>query len=137
MGGMFIKREKVVMIIAGSRDCPERASLVDRAMCAAGWVALKVDIVRSGKARGGDRCGELWAVENKVLLQDMPADWNTHGRSAGYKRNEEMARGNDVHKGRATHCLILWDGASKGSAHMRDIAVREGLQTYVFRIDKI
>ena len=57
----------------------------------------------------------------------MPADWNKYGKSAGYKRNEEMANIADA-------ALVIWDGESRGSKHMIDIAKKQKLQVYVYSV---
>ena len=54
----------------------------------------------------------------------MPADWNKHGKSAGYRRNEEMAKVADA-------CICFWDGVSKGTMHMINLAKEYGLETEV------
>ena len=38
----------------------------------------------SGGARGIDRCGEEYAKKWLKKLTLFPADWDTHGKSAGY-----------------------------------------------------
>lgn len=53
-------------------------------------------------------------------VDQYPADWDTYGKSAGYRRNEDMAKIADA-------CIVFWDGESRGSKHMIDIAEREGL----------
>ena len=45
----------------------------------------------SGGARGADKLGERFAKEYDLKLQIYPADWNQYGKSAGYKRNTQMA----------------------------------------------
>lgn len=54
----------------------------------------------------------------------MPADWNKYGKSAGYKRNEQMAIYADA-------CLAFWDGKSKGTKHMIGLAKRHNLRLKV------
>lgn len=51
----------------------------------------------------------------RLGVLSCPADWDKHGKSAGYKRNEEMARNADA-------LIAFWDGKSKGTKHMIDIA---------------
>ena len=45
----------------------------------------------SGGARGADSLGERYAAEKGYHLQLFNADWEKYGKSAGYKRNVEMA----------------------------------------------
>lgn len=53
----------------------------------------------------------------------MNANWEKHGKSAGYKRNQEMANV-------STHLIAFWDGKSRGTKHMIDIAKRDGLKSH-------
>src|SRR5690606_4428366 len=78
-------------------------------------------IIVSGAARGGDRLGENWAKENGVEVKQFPAEWDKHGKSAGMIRNKQMAE-------YATELLLIWDGESKGSAHMKKEAEKRGLK---------
>lgn len=81
-------------------------------------------VVISGTAQGADRLGELYATERGFKVMQMPADWTTHGKRAGYLRNEAMAE--------KAHALIaFWDGQSKGTKHMIDIAKAKGLMVRV------
>lgn len=64
----------------------------------------EIEIV-SGTAKGADKLGELYAKANHINLKLMPADWAL-GKSAGYKRNEQMAK-------YASHCVVFWDGESR------------------------
>lgn len=107
-------------IIAGSRDCTDKREL-STALKNCGWVPTTV---LSGAARGADRLGEMWAAECKVPCERFPANWDLYGKSAGYKRNEQMA-------GHAEALIALWDGKSKGTKHMIDIATHKGLRVYV------
>src|SRR5574343_841092 len=107
-------------IIAGSRDCFDESELMS-AIDACGWVPT---VVISGAARGADRLGEQWSAKNMVPCERFPADWDRHGKSAGYRRNEQMAEN-------AEALIALWDGESRGTKHMIDIARRKGLRVYV------
>ena len=118
------------VIIAGSRDFNNYKLLeecVDK--CLQRYtVADQLEIV-SGGARGVDRLGERYAKERAIILKVMPADWNQYGKSAGYKRNAEMAE-------YATHCIAFWDGVSTGTGHMIDLAKRHNLALRVVPITK-
>lgn len=46
--------------------------------------------IKSGAARGADSVAIDWAVVNWVRFREYPADWDRHGRGAGFIRNQEM-----------------------------------------------
>ena len=69
----------------------------------------------SGGARGVDKFAERWADENRYRKIVMPADWDKFGKSAGYRRNEEMHRFIADKENRLV--VAFWDGKSKGTAH--------------------
>ena len=85
----------------------------------------EVEIV-SGGARGADSLGEQYARERGFKLSVFRAEWNKYGKSAGYRRNEQMALYADA-------VVVFWDGVSKGSKHMIDIAMRQGIKVRVVR----
>lgn len=110
-------------IIAGSRGCQDIRDLY-AAINQCGWAP---SVVISGGARGADRLGEVWARENGVGCEVVRAQWDTYGKSAGYKRNQQMATMADA-------LIALWDGESRGTKHMIEIAKRTGLRVHVQRI---
>jgi hypothetical protein len=79
----------------------------------------------SGTARGADRMGEQYAVDHHLEVDRYPADWDRYGRSAGYQRNVQMAKV-------ATHLIAFWDGESRGTKHMINIAKELDLTIRVF-----
>ena len=89
----------------------------------------KLEIV-SGHARGADQLGEFIAKRHNIKLKVMPADWGTHGVSAGYRRNKEMAIYAASKQG---GCIVFWDGQSRGSNHMINLARQYGLTTVVIK----
>ena len=50
--------------------------------------------------------------------------WDIYGKSAGYKRNEEMAKVADS-------CVVFWDGKSSGTKHMIDLVKKFNLKLRV------
>jgi hypothetical protein len=80
----------------------------------------------SGTANGADKCGEQWATSNGIKIKRFPADWDLYGRSAGHLRNAEMAEYGD-------RLLAFWDGKSKGTKNMIDIATKKGMLVEVIR----
>ena len=110
-------------IIAGSRSDTDM-EVVRTAMASASANGIDPTVVLSGTARGVDRLGEMWALEYEIPVERYPADWDTYGKSAGYRRNEDMAK-------RAEALVAIWDGESKGTGHMIDLAKKHGLIVYV------
>lgn len=86
-------------------------------------------IVISGGARGADALGERYAEERGLACERFPADWDAYGKSAGYRRNVQMAEVADV-------LVAFWNGSSRGTKHMIDIAGERGLPTRVVRYDQ-
>jgi len=113
----------VKVIIAGSRDIND-LSLVEEAVEEA---TFPVTEIVSGTARGVDRLGEQYGLDNDIAVKKFPADWNKHGRSAGHIRNAEMAQ-------YADGLIAIWDGKSRGTKSMIDIARNAGLWVSVKEI---
>lgn len=82
----------------------------------------------SGKARGADALGERYAQEQGYKLEAHPADWDQYGKRAGYIRNEEMAKVADA-------LVAFWDGNSRGTLHMINIAKRYGLKIRIVKYE--
>ena len=87
-----------------------------------------IEIV-SGGAKGADKLGERYAKERGYSLKIFPAEWNKYGKSAGYKRNEQMADYADL-------VIVFWDGESKGTKHMIDIADNKGIYLAINEYDE-
>lgn len=81
--------------------------------------------VVSGAASGVDTLGEKYAQENGILCTQFHADWNRYGRSAGPRRNAEMAE-------YAEALILLWDGKSRGSKSMLQEAKKRNLLYFVY-----
>jgi len=107
-------------IIAGSRGITD-FEVVKAAALSAPW---EFSEIVSGGARGVDYLGEQFGDGINVPVTIFKANWNKYGKSAGYKRNVEMA---DY----AEALIAVWDGVSKGTKHMIDIATKKGLRVYI------
>lgn len=112
------------VIIAGGRDFDDYNLLVEKCNK---YLSLQSDIeIVSGNANGADKLGEKYAKECNYKVKLFPADWNKFNKSAGYIRNKEMAEYSD--------CLIaFWNGISKGTKHMIDLAKERKLKVRVVR----
>ncbi len=98
-------------VAAAVNACPFKASIT---------VAI------SGTARGADKFGEAVAAAEGWGIERHPADWDRHGRRAGYLRNAHMAS-------LAEALVAVWDGESRGTKHMIDLSERAGLRVFVHR----
>ncbi len=110
-------------IIAGSRTITNYHH-VEKAIALSGF---KPTEIVSGTARGVDQLGEIWAKNNNIPVAQYPADWDRYGKSAGYRRNEVMAKNADA-------LIAVWDGSSKGTVHMIELAKENGLKVYVHTV---
>ena len=81
-----------------------------------------------GKAKGADTLGEKFALKYGINIKYFPADWNKYGKSAGYKRNVEMAEYAKEDNG---ILVAFWDRKSKGTKHMIETAKHAGLKVFV------
>lgn len=115
------------VIIAGSRDF-DNFHLLEKEIGSVlnSMVNIPMDQfeIVSGGARGADKLGEKFAILNNFKLKVFPADWDTYGKQAGYLRNRQMAEYADM-------LIAFWDGESKGTKHMVDLANRHGLKVNV------
>tara|TARA_R110000803_G_scaffold157924_2_gene222251 strand:- start:4389 stop:4739 length:351 start_codon:yes stop_codon:yes gene_type:complete len=82
----------------------------------------EIEIV-SGMASGADSLGIKYAKEKGYPVKEFYAQWGQFGKKAGPLRNAEMAN-------YATHCVCFWDGISKGTGNMIDLAEKNGLVTF-------
>lgn len=109
-------------IIAGSREGATVNDLL-AVLAVCGW---RPTVVLSGKCRGADTIGEKWAAMEGVPVESYPADWSL-GSGAGIIRNRQMAE-------KAEALIALWDGQSRGTKSMIDLAKKRGLIVWVHRI---
>jgi hypothetical protein len=112
------------VIIAGSRGFSDFPLLYSK--CEEILANIKEAEIVSGTARGADKLGEHYASLKGYSVSQFPADWDKHGKSAGYIRNKEMADYAD--------CLIaFWDGESRGTKHMIDLAREKNLSVHIIK----
>lgn len=106
------------VIIAGGRDFNDYPLLKQKCDSFLGNKSKEHQvIIVSGTARGADRLGERYANERGYQVERYPADWDRDGNSAGPIRNAKMAENADA-------LIAFWDGESRGTYNMIDIAVR-------------
>lgn len=82
-----------------------------------------VEIVEGG-ARGADRLARTFAEDHRIPFKTFSADWDQHGRSAGYIRNLAMLNYLlTCREEGAKVCVIAFPGG-KGTANMTEIATK-------------
>lgn len=111
------------VIIAGGRDFNDFEMLKNFCDSVLVNVEKPISIV-SGVAPGADSLGEKYAKLRGYTIVQFPADWDRYGKSAGYRRNSEMAEYGDA-------LIAFWDGKSKGTEHMINLAKARELKIRV------
>jgi len=105
---------KIKLVIAGGRDFQDFDLLcksVDNFILDLWPSSIKIVC---GMCQGADMLGARYANQHDYSVICMHADWAKYGKSAGYRRNEEMAKISDA-------SIVFWDGKSKGTKHMIDL----------------
>lgn len=102
------------LLIAGGRDFRDTEALRNYLYMLGNADMFKHETsvrIVSGMAKGADTCAVEIAKSAGFELMEYPAQWETYGKSAGYRRNTEMAAIADV-------LVACWDGKSRGTKHM-------------------
>lgn len=86
----------------------------------------------SGIAKGADRLGEKFVKETiwSSNIKRFPANWELFSKSAGYIRNEQMAK-YAIADNNYGVLIAFWDGKSKGTKHMINLAKKYGLEVHI------
>lgn len=120
------------IIIAGSRNFTDYKMLVSAADTVLAELGSPVEAIQivSGGAVGADQLGERYAKQHGYRCMRFPADWNKYGRRAGYLRNLQMAE-HAISDNSHGVLIAFWDGESKGTGHMINIARTHGLDIHI------
>jgi hypothetical protein len=83
------------------------------------------EFVHGGCPTGADKfCAEIAdSYHDTTDCIVFKADWKKYGKSAGPKRNMEMAEYADI-------LILIWDGKSKGSKNMKETMEKLGKPVY-------
>lgn len=76
------------VLVCGSRTMPW--SLQDLVIQTLRALPTKPSVIVQGAARGADTLGKVAAIFEGITWEEYPADWKTHGKTAGFIRNQQM-----------------------------------------------
>lgn len=106
--------------IVGSRDYPARRDVE------AYVAALPANtVVVSGGARGVDTWAADAAIQRELTVVIIRADWERHGKAAGYLRNALVVE-------EADQVVAFWDGTSRGTKHTIELARESGKLAHIY-----
>lgn len=112
------------LIIAGSRTLYFAPYVIAQNLVKIG---LGPNEIVGGGAKGIDLAGKHFAQAAEIKYTEFPADWGKFGRSAGPKRNRQMAK-------YADSLFLVWDGTSRGSKNMKEEMLRLNKPVYEYRV---
>lgn len=84
-------------------------------------------LIHGACPRGADALADQFAREIGMNVRRHPADWDTHGKRAGFLRNAEMVRGG------ADLCFAFIRHGSAGASMTAGLARKAGIPTHVFK----
>lgn len=111
------------ILVTGSRIWPDHDVIYDALDAALNAAPKDHDtwLVVGDCPRGADRIAYQWAVTAMVPIDVHRADWSTHGKAAGPRRNVAM-----VNSG-ADLALAFIRNDSRGASHTVALARRAGI----------
>ena len=112
------------LIVAGSRTFQDYTLLSS----VLGTHRHHITELLHGGARGADRLAFRWAVRHHVRSHCFAADWARFGKSAGVRRNAQLAQAGDM-------LLAFWDGRSPGTRHIIGCMQQLGKPVVVIRVE--
>lgn len=114
------------ILVTGSRAWDDWRTITGALIEAADGKPRPVTVVH-GCARGADSLAAQAARKLGWEVEGHPADWEFHGKAAGFRRNAEMvALGADV------MLAFIRDG-SRGATHCAGLAAKAGIPVRIFR----
>lgn len=111
-------------IIAGGRDFND----VDFFMECMHKYDKPITEVVCGMAKGADTLGKDYAITYFIPIAEFPADWARYGNGAGPIRNKQMADNADA-------LIAFWDGRSKGTWNMIQLAQKFNLKVTIYNYE--
>lgn len=108
------------ILVTGSREWTD-TEVIRQALAEHAKLTEKTVVIDGACPRGADKIAHWFAVAWGWRTERYLADWETHGKRAGFIRNAEMvAAGADV-------CLAFIKDGSKGATHCANLAENAGI----------
>jgi hypothetical protein len=121
------------VLVTGSRDWDDYQTIADALDgIGADPAAFRSDtlvVVHGACPSGADAMASTWvrsylpASAGHVAEERHPADWEAHGKGAGFRRNAQMVAAS------ADRCLAFIKDGSRGASHCARLAEAAGILT--------
>ena len=129
-----MESRKIKILVCGSRSFDNETFVENYLFKFFEYLKNKIEnidiIIISGMAKGPDLFAVNFAKKYNYEVEKYPADWEKHGKSAGYIRNKEMVEISDI-------VISFWDGISKGTLNSIELAKKKGIPTFVAGSNKV
>lgn len=121
-----------VVAVVGSRSFASNLTLerVCKEICKDEFKTNEITHFVSGGAVGPDSWGEEIADAFGVEKTIFYPDWEKYGRSAGFRRNEDIVKMADL-------VVAFWDGTPGGTRHDLDLCEKMGKEVSLYTWDGI
>lgn len=117
------------ILVTGSRDWRDGGPIYDAILEEAGPEDEAV-VVHGACPTGVDYiAGDAARLFDGMTEERHPADWNKHGKSAGFRRNAKMV------ELEADVCLAFIRNDSRGATHTADLAEKAGIPVRRFIVN--
>jgi hypothetical protein len=119
------------VIIAGSRGITDYGILCKAIKESQFDEDQGITSIISGLAKGPDSLGRLYGKYFNIPVIDMPANWDSDGKAAGFIRNQAMANLCDHEDA----LIAIWGGVSKGTSDMVNRAKKRNMKIFIYQME--
>lgn len=108
---------QVVLAIVGTRQYDDYEYFSAKVKKYITKIGRPIAEIISGGAAGPDDMAEDFSIDNGYSFRAFEADWDKHGKIAGFIRNDDIVN-------TCSDLIAFWDGSSKGTKDTIDKALR-------------